>query len=179
MTTLPDEQESRGMAIALGTLLALAGLVLLVWPAATTLVLVSVLGVAVITYGCWELYLAFKGTGERSRLWGGVVGAVAVIGGAVIFLSPFVSAAAVGIVIGLYWLVAGAVGLVGAFMEPGHRVVRLFVAVISVVAGLLVIAQPGLSLVALVWFSGAWMVGAGLVMVFSRLFGRRRRLAPS
>lgn len=50
-------------------------------------------------------------------------------------------------------------------------------AVISLVTGMIVIAQPGLSLVTLVWFSGVWMIVAGVVMVASALFGRRRAVA--
>jgi len=43
-----------------------------------------------------------------------------------------------------------------------------------------VIAQPGLSLVTLVWFSGAWMVAAGLIMVASALLrGRGRTVAAT
>lgn len=68
-------------------------------------------------------------------------------------------------------------GIAGALVEPGNRLIRGVVAVISLVAGMIVIAQPGLSLVTLVWFSGVWMIVAGVVMVASALFGRRRAVA--
>jgi uncharacterized membrane protein HdeD (DUF308 family) len=52
--------------------------------------------------------------------------------------------------------------------------------VLSLLAGIVVLAQPGLSLVTLVWFSGAWMLAGGIVMAASAAFGRgRRRLAAS
>ena len=86
------------------------------------------------------------------------------------------SSVAVGVVIGVYWLVGGAVGIAGAIVEPGNRL-RAVVAVISLVAGMIVIAQPGRSLVTLVWFSGMWMIVAGVVMVASAVFGRRRAVA--
>lgn len=174
MTALSQLPESRGAAIGFGVLVALAGIVLLVWPGPTTLVLVTWLGLAILAYGVYELITAFTGAGDRSRLWSGVIGVIAVIGGLAVFLTPLVSTITVGLVIGWYWLIGGIIGIVGAILESGNRVIRLLVAALSVVAGLIVIAQPGLALVTLVWFAGLWMLIAGLVMIGAALFGRRR-----
>lgn len=174
-----DMPRTRGAAVGLGVLIVLAGLVLLVWPGATTIVLVSWLGLAILVYGLHELIGAFSGDRGRSRLWSGIVGVVAIIGGLAIFFTPLVSTVTVGLVIGWYWLIGGVVGIVGAIVEPGNRFIRLLVAIVSLLAGLAVIAQPALSLVALVWFSGAWMVAAGVVMAASALLSGRRKLAPS
>lgn len=173
MTAMSQLPESRGTAIGFGVLVALAGVVLLVWPGATTLVLVTWLGLAILAYGIYELVTAFTGAGDRSRLWSGVIGVIAIIGGLAVFLTPLVSTVTVGLVIGWYWLIGGIFGIVGAIVEPGNRVIRLLVALLSVVAGIVVIAQPGLALVTLVWFSGLWMLVAGLVMIAAALFGRR------
>lgn len=176
MTTVSGAPRSRGAATGLGVLIALTGLVLLMWPAATTLVVVRLLGLAVAFYGVHELIIAF-GDDARSRLWSGILGVIAILGGFAIFLSPMVSSMAVGVVIGLYWLVGGAVGIAAAIMVPGHRIIRAFVAVISLVAGMIVVAQPGLSVVTLVWFSGLWMIVAGIVMIAGALFGQRQAVA--
>ena len=165
----------RNAAIGLGVVMALAGIVLLAWPAATTVVLVGWLGLAIVAYGVYELVNAFSGTGDRSRLWSGVIGAVAVIGGLSVFLTPIVSTITVGLVIGWYWLIEGVIGIVGTIVEPGDRIVRALVAVVSLIGGIAVIAQPSLSLVVLVWFSGMWMLVGGLAMAASALFGGRRR----
>lgn len=114
----------------------------------------------------------------RSRLWSAVIGVI-VIGGAAIFLTSIVSTVTVGLVIGWYWITAGVIGIVGAVLEPGDRIIRLFVAVLSLVAGLVVIAQPALSLVALVWFAGLWLLIAGLIMAASAVFRRRRTVAAT
>lgn len=179
MTAITETSRSRGAAVGLGVLIVLAGVVLLAWPGATTAVLVRWLGLAVVVYGVHELVNAF-GSGEGSRVWSGIIGIVAIIGGLSIFLTPIFSAIAVGLVIGWYWLIGGAIGIVGALIEPGNRLIRLLLAVVSLLAGMAVIAQPGLSLVALVWFSGAWIVAAGLIMVASALFsGRGRTVAAT
>ena len=174
MTAITGMPRSRGAAIGLGVLIALAGVVLLIWPGATTVVLVRWLGLAIVVYGIHELIDAFGGGGEGSRVWSGIIGVVAVIGGLAIFWTPIISAITVGLVIGWYWLIGGAIGIVGAIIEPGNRLVHLLIAVVSMLAGVAVIAQPGLSLVTLVWFSGAWMVIAGLIMVAGAMFSGRR-----
>lgn len=180
MTAITGTPRSRGAAVGLGVLIVLAGVVLLAWPGATTVVLVRWLGLAIVVYGVHELANAFGGGGEGSRVWSGIIGVVAIIGGLAIFFTPIFSAITVGLVIGWYWLIGGAIGIVGAIIEPGNRLVRLLVAVVSLLAGVAVIAQPGLSLVTLVWFSGAWMVAAGLIMVASALFrGRGRTVAAT
>jgi uncharacterized membrane protein HdeD (DUF308 family) len=174
MTAITGMPRSRGAAIGLGVLIALAGVVLLIWPGATTVVLVRWLGLAIVVYGIHELIDAFGGGGEGSRVWSGIIGVVAVIGGLAIFWTPIISAITVGLVIGWYWLIGGAIGIVGAIIEPGNRLVHLLIAVVSMLAGVAVIAQPGLSLVTLVWFSGAWMVIAGLIMVAGAMLSGRR-----
>lgn len=177
MTAMTGVQGSRGAVIWLGVLIGLAGLVLLLWPAATTFVLVSWLGLAVIVYGVFELINAFSGAGDRSRLWAGVIGVIAIIGGAAIFLTPVISSITVGLVIGWYWIIGGIFGIVAAFVESGNRLVRGLIAALSVLAGIIVIAQPGIALVTLVWLSGAWMLAAGVIMVVGAVFGRRQTVA--
>lgn len=179
MSTLSPQGRSRGATIGLGALIALTGAVLLAWPGATTLVLVSWLGLAIGMYGVFEIVNGFSGAGDRSRLWSFVLGAIALIGGLVIFFTPVVSSVTVGLVIGWYWIIGGIMGLVGAFVVPGDRFVRGLVGAVSLLAGIVVLAQPGLSLVALVWFSGAWMLVAGLFMMVSALFLRSRRVAAA
>lgn len=174
MTTMTGRMpQSRGATIAIGALVAVAGLILLLWPGKTTLVLVSWLGIAIVAYGVYEFLNAVVGTGDRSRLWGGILGVIAVIGGVIIFATPLVSSVTIGLVIGWYWIIGGVFGVVGAIVEPGNRFVRLLIALLSLFAGVVVIAQPGLSLVALVWFSGAWMLAAGLVIALTAVFLRR------
>lgn len=179
MTAMTGVERSRGATIGLGVLIGLAGLVLLVWPAATTFVLVSWLGLAIVAYGVYELITAFTGAGDRSRLWAGIIGVIAIIGGAAIFLTPVMSSMTVGLVIGWYWIVGGVFGIVAAFVEPGNRIVRGLIAALSVIAGIVVLAQPGIALVTLVWFSGAWMLAAAVIMVISAVFGRRQTVAAA
>lgn len=160
---------SRSAAIGAGIAMAVAGLVVFFWPGITTLVLVSWFGISIALYGATELGIAIGGSEDRSRLWAGIVGVISLLGGVSVFLTPILSTITVGTVIGVYWIVGGVAGLLGAVLQSGHRIVRGIVAVISLIAGASVLAQPGLSLVALTWFSGMWMVVSGLVLAGTAL----------
>jgi uncharacterized membrane protein HdeD (DUF308 family) len=180
MTTVATGPRTRGSTIALGVLIALAGAVLMFWPGVTTLVLVAFLGLSIVLYGIHELVNAFADGSSGRGIWTAIIGVVAIVGGIAVFVTPTVSSIAVGVVIGVYWVAGGIIGIVAAIVDPGNRLVRTLVAVLSIVAGLVVLTQPGLSLVVLVWFSGVWMLAAGIVMAISALFGRgRRTLATS
>ena len=110
MTDTMGHPRSRGTTITMGVAMALAGIALLIWPGATTLVLVSLLALAIIAYGVHELIGAVRDTAGRSRLWSGVIGAIAVIGGVAIFMAPVVGTVTVGLVIGWVWLIEGSPG---------------------------------------------------------------------
>lgn len=165
-------ETSRSGAIAIGIMMAVGGVIVLAWPGITTLVLVTWLGLAIALYGISELATAISGEAEGSRLWAGIVGVVALLGGLSVFLTPVVSSITVALVIGWYWIIGGAIGLLGAIVHSGHRIVRALVAILSLVAGVIVLATPAISLVTLTWFTGAWMLAAGVAVAGASIFGR-------
>ena len=173
MSAMVSGETSRTGAIAIGIAMAIGGVIVLAWPGITTLVLVTWLGLAIALYGVTELSAAIAGSTEGSRLWAGFVGVISLLGGLSIFLTPVVSSFTIALVIGWYWVIGGVAGLLGAVFHAGHRIVRALVAVLSLLAGVIVLAQPGISLVTLTWFTGAWMLASGLVVAGVSIFGRR------
>ena len=166
-------------ARTLGILLLLAGLVLLVWPAATSRVLASGVGVGAVAYGVRELTRTFAGDGVRIEFSAGLLGLISVFGGVVIVVTPFVAETAVSTVIGSYWVIAGLFEVVGAFVRPVARLERLLIGVISLATGGLVLVLSGASLVVLVWLAGGWLLSAGAIVLLidSMTAGKRRAVA--
>ena len=166
-------------ARTLGIVLMVAGLVLLVWPAATTQVLASWVGLGAVVYGIRELTRTFAGEGGRIEFSAGLLGLISVFGGVVIAITPFVSETASSTVIGIYWLIAGLFEVTGAFLRPVARLERLLVGVLSVIAGGLVLALPTASLVVVVWLAGGWLLSAGAIVFLLRSItsGQRRTVA--
>jgi uncharacterized membrane protein HdeD (DUF308 family) len=162
----------------LGIVLLFAGLVLVIWPAATTRVLASLVGVGAVVYGVRELTRASSEEG-RLDFSARLLGMISIFGGVVIAITPFVSDTAGSTVIGIYWLLAGALEVAGAFLRPDVRLERLLVGIISVAAGALVLVLPTLSLVVLVWLAGGWLLAAGVIVLLlgAMTSGQRRAVA--
>lgn len=170
--TVQDVSDGR-VATSVGIVIALTGLVMFAWPAATVVVVGLLLGAAMILYGVKELSDGIVGSSEGSRLVALLIGFASVLAGAIVALSPLLTAVTVGTLVGVVWLTDGMFKLIGAFVEPTHRIVRAAVGLLSLVAGASVLVQPALSLVVLTWFAGAWMVVVGAV-VAGRAWLRRR-----
>lgn len=167
----PDPAQAR----TFGILLMVAGLVLLFWPAATTRVLASLVGFGAIAYGVSELARIYRGHGDHMEFSAGMIGLVSVFGGVIIVLTSFVNASATSTVIGMYWLVGGAVEVVGAFLRVAARWERLLVGSLSAAAGVLVLTLPPVSIVVLVWLAGGWLVAAGAAVILLRWISQPRR----
>lgn len=98
--------------ILIGLLGVAAGLVALVWPDITALVLV-------ILVGAWAVVTGILGIVAAAQLSGGwlliVVGVASLIAGVLIMLNPRAGAVAIGLVIGVYAILAGVVMLTGSW----------------------------------------------------------------
>jgi uncharacterized membrane protein HdeD (DUF308 family) len=86
-----------------------AGVIALVWPGPTALVLVLVIGIWAVVAGIFEIFAAFApGETAGTRALFILAGLVTVAFGAVLFAHPNIGAFAIALLFGLYNLVAGA-----------------------------------------------------------------------
>lgn len=91
----------------------------------------------------------------------GLLGAAALVIGALIVLAPAKTAIAVAWLLGLYWILAGvgyvAVGLFAKGVRTGARVLDIVLGVLMVVAGFIVVSSPTESAVFLGLFLGVYV----------------------
>jgi uncharacterized membrane protein HdeD (DUF308 family) len=73
------------------------------------------------------------------------------------------------------WLISGIVELISAFGGPGGgiRLWRITLGALSIIAALVVLVWPDLSLVTLVYLTGIWLILMGLLQVAMVLWARR------
>lgn len=106
--------------------------------------------------------------------WKGLVarGVAAIIFGVFAMIFPAATALALAITWGVYALVDGVGAFFGAFQGGRvgtERILLIMMGVVSVLAGLLAIARPGITVAALVWVLAAWLIVRGafeLAMAF-------------
>jgi uncharacterized membrane protein HdeD (DUF308 family) len=112
----------RAAYLAAGLVGAAAGILTLVWPGITVLVLVVMIGIWAIVTGALDIFAA---TQQRRGDWLlALVGVLSLVAGVLVLLRPSVGAIAIAQVIGVYALVSGVLILVDVWRArrtPGQR----------------------------------------------------------
>ncbi|WP_405768715.1 DUF308 domain-containing protein [Actinacidiphila glaucinigra] len=169
------------LGFALTTLVA--GVIVLVWPDGTLHVLAVVIGLYLLVAGVFRFVTAFSRRDGGSRVTAVIVAVVAVLAGVLCLRHPLQTTAVLSLVLGAYWLVSGLlVGFIAiAGRDMPHRGMAFAVAALGVVAGIVVLAFPVQSAVALARLVGLWLVLLGLAEAAAALALRSlaKRPAPA
>jgi len=111
----------------------------------------------------------FKPAIRRLRTALGVKGVLSIVFGLVTLIWPGLSLAALTILFGAYATVTGVVGLVSAIRGEANRErgMLVFTSIVGIVLGVVALAWPGLSALALLYVIAAYAVTFGVVTVGS------------
>jgi uncharacterized membrane protein HdeD (DUF308 family) len=149
--------------VVAGLVTVISGLIVTLHPSGSLNVIAVLLGVLLVISGIFDWVRVFDSS-EPHRVWLGIAGLLLVVIGVVLIRHLNLTVALVGLVIGLTWIVQGLAALVTAFSGgPGER--RgwwIFFGLISLVAGIVVVAVPTTSVTVLV---GIWFIVTGLVEI--------------
>jgi len=152
--------------VFVGVVTVLLGLIIALHPGGSLNVLAVLLGVLLVIAGVFDLVRVFDRS-EPHRVWLGLAGLLLVVIGVVLIRHLNLTVALVGLVIGITWIVQGLAELADAFSGgPGER--RgwwIFFGLISLVAGIVVVAVPTTSVTVLAVLAGIWFIVLGLVEI--------------
>jgi uncharacterized membrane protein HdeD (DUF308 family) len=171
------------LALAAAAAGVVVGILMMAWPEKTLKVLAVLFGVWLLVHGAVRIVEAITGSdeggGRRAVL--GVVGVVFVIAGVIALRNLLVSLSVLATIIGLMWLIGGIVELVTAFVGPGGgiRIWRAVLGAFSVIAAVVVLVWPDLTLLTLVYLTAAWLIVMGLIQVVMVIAARRALSAPA
>jgi uncharacterized membrane protein HdeD (DUF308 family) len=151
------------LLIVLGSLCAVAGIIVLARPSDSLTTLAVVVGIFLFVDGLIELAVALLGHTE-SRGLVALMGVLNTVIGIALVRHPLSGVTAVALLIGIWLVAVGVVRFVAAFEDAEHRVRHLLVAAIEVVAGIVVLAQPHIGYTALAIIVGLTLLirGAGI-----------------
>jgi len=157
-------------ALGIGGAIALiVGILILVWPGKTAVVVTAIVAVYAIVSG-----LVYAGLGIFSKSLGGwarvghiVLGLVFIAAGIIAFANlgetTVFLAVFVGIFIGITWIVEGVVALT-TLGGSGSKGWTIFFAIVSLIAGVMLLFSP--LYVAILWiFVGASLIVLGIVQI--------------
>jgi uncharacterized membrane protein HdeD (DUF308 family) len=159
-----------GWVFAFGALTAIAGVAVLVWPGPTLQVIAVLFGIQLVVYGIFRFVAAFavddEGTGTRVLY--ALLGVLSFIVGIYAIRHVLVTLASLALLLGIFWIVQGSVELFTAISNRGlpSRGWTIFVGIISVLAGIVVLVYPSISLVTLAIVLGIWLIFFGAMEIY-------------
>jgi uncharacterized membrane protein HdeD (DUF308 family) len=154
------------LPFAAGVLTIIAGLIALIWPGPTLLVVGVVLGAYLMVWGVITLVRGIGGAAGMHpglRLALVLLGLFAVLAALFLLVRPAESVLAVAWVIGFWWILSGEVELTRGFVIPEGRAWNIGLGLIGIVAGTVILAQPQIGLAALVVISGIGLICQGAI----------------
>ena len=162
-------------ALLSGVLAVILGIMVLAWPAITILVAAIFFGAFLLVTGISQVVLALSHRGPTSgRVLLFVSGAAAIVLAVLCFLSLQESILLLAIWIGIGFIFRGVATAMSAITDPTlpGRVWEIVIGVISLIAGVIMLASPFESLAALTMVVGIWLIVVGVFEVVSAFFIR-------
>ncbi|MHB1066089.1 MAG: HdeD family acid-resistance protein [Candidatus Nanopelagicales bacterium] len=157
-----------GILLFLGITSVVVGIIALVWPGATVLVIAILLAIWLIVSGVFEIVRGFArglSGGMRALLF--ITGILSVILGIIAFRSVFQAVEILAIFVGIMFLFRGFGALfMGAEQKEG-RGWNIFGGIIMLIGGLVILVWPAISLVTLAWVAGIWLIVGGLFEIIA------------
>lgn len=165
--------------VTFGVLSIVLGVLVLVWPDATLLLVAILFGIQLIVLGVLRVALARTLPADPGWLRPVtlVLGVLTILAGIFCLFHPGTSLVVVAILLAVGWLAEGLAVFVQAFVEGpsgGTRAFLVITGIVLVIAGLLVLIFPGGSLLLLTRFAGILLIVIGVTEVIASISQRRK-----
>lgn len=172
-----------GLVLGYGVVCLGLGLVLAVWPGETLVVVAVIIAIQLLVGGVVRIVAALAATtldgGVRALI--GLTGGLAVVVGLLCLRDPLQTLLALGLLLGVWWLVSGVVDVLTAVIAPvpGRRAWDVVSGLVSVAVGGFLLVNPDLTLGLLVVVACVWLFAVGTMAVVAALGLRAARGRPS
>ena len=159
-----------------GILSVVLGVMVLAWPNATLVVAAIFFGAYLLVTGISQVFHAFTlhiSGGGRALLF--ISGAASLVLAVLCFRSIGNSILLLAIWIGIGFIFRGVATAAAAISDPGTpgRGWEIFIGIVTLIAGIIVLAYPFASLPTLIWVTGIWLVVIGVMEIIAS-FGIRK-----
>jgi uncharacterized membrane protein HdeD (DUF308 family) len=175
---LPGPLAARGttrITLAVAAAMLTLGMLLIFWPYASLVVIAVLLGIALLATGVLRLAHGVTAGGQAGthRSAHLLIGILAVLAGIYCLGDIAGTVVLLSLVVGLFWVMHGLVDLV-AIGDPGPgRALTGITGGLSLLAGLIVIFWPAITVPVMVAVMGAWLACDGLLLATTVLYLRR------
>jgi uncharacterized membrane protein HdeD (DUF308 family) len=152
------------IAVGLGVLSIVAGVLVLARPDHSLRALAVIMGIFILIDGVVELYWAFV-DGVENTATAALLGILNVVVGVLLIRHPISGVQAVALLIGIWLIAVGVFRAVVAFGAPGGRIGRLLIAGVEILAGIVIVASPDIGYATLTVLVGVSFIANGIAMI--------------
>ncbi len=180
MEASPDEMLGRvggawGFLLFFGLLTLAFGILIIAWPQETIQVVAFLFGLQLAIVGIFRLIGSFSfDKNSSSRVLTVILSLLAIIVGIACMRNTFATVAVLGLILGIFWIVAGVIEFVVAVgHDMPNRGWKIAGGILSTLAGLVVVSYPNMSLSLLAWILGIWIAIFGLIEIMAAFQARK------
>jgi uncharacterized membrane protein HdeD (DUF308 family) len=155
--------------LAFGIITLAIGVLALAWPGRTLIVVAVVFGAQLIVMGIFRFIAAFavEDVSAGSRVLLALLGVLSLIIGLYAVRHILITLLALVLLLGIFWVVSGTVEL---FTALSHRQMQsrgwtAFMGILSILAGIVVLIYPGISLLVLAVVLSIWLLVFGVMQI--------------
>lgn len=153
-----------------GAIALIAGIVLLVWPLKTAVLVTGIIAAYLIVAGI--VYVGLGIFSGKNRGWARighiVLGLLYIVAGVIAFVNLQAATISLALItaifLGISWIIDGVVSLT-LLNKDGSKAWTIIYAILSIVAGVIVLFSPLLAAVALWWVLGITLVVLGIIQI--------------
>jgi uncharacterized membrane protein HdeD (DUF308 family) len=157
-----------GWALAFGIITVLVGLLVLVWPGRTLIVVAVLFGIQLIVMGIFRFASAFgHDLTAGTRTLFALLGVLSLIIGLYALRHVLITVLALALLLGIFWIVSGAVELFTALSnrEMEGRGWAIASGILGILAGIVILVYPAPSLLVLALVLGIWLLVFGIMEI--------------
>ncbi|MGW0197697.1 HdeD family acid-resistance protein [Nonomuraea sp. NPDC003201] len=143
------------------------GILALIWPAITLLVLVIFFGAYALVGGVAELIAGFR-HGAESRAWLIISGIIGILAGIATFIWPGITSLALLYVVAFWAIFAGVSEIIAGIKlrkAIDNEWMLIVGGILSLIFGILLLIWPAAGLLSLVWLVGIFAILHGIAMI--------------
>jgi len=164
VSEVPAIGKNWWLFVVLGVICVAVGIITIVWPDKTLLVLGIFIGIFLMVAAVMEIFDAIFGD-PGGRALSAVLGVLTLIAGLICFRRPGESLLAIVVVLGIYLVAAGVFRIVRALGSEGRRWWGVGLGAFDAVVGIVILSWPELGLATLAVFFAISMLLRGLVTI--------------
>jgi len=166
VSTFDDFRRLWWLLVLFGVVTLGVGVFFVASPHETLSTFTAIAGIFLLVDGLLAIFVSIVSQGDSRGLFA-LVGVLSAIAGLVLIKKPFDTLIVFTLIVGVWFVVAGAVRFVSAFAESEGRAGTIALALLDLIAGIVILAWPGLGLATLAVILGLVLIFRGILFIYA------------